>query len=93
MFSARHPPPIKEGGLASAPRGRHRVAAPIIRAIDQQAAHAHVAHVGKGDLRWAGEGEHARDDSADRDRSEAATARCDPAVLGPSLGTNSGYPS
>jgi hypothetical protein len=32
------------------PADRERVAAPIIRAIDQEAAHAHVAHFGEGDF-------------------------------------------
>jgi hypothetical protein len=29
---------------------RHAVAAPVIRAIDQDSAHAHVAHFAEGDL-------------------------------------------
>jgi hypothetical protein len=40
------------GPSVSADRGR--MAAPIIRAIDQQAANAHVAQLGKGDLLRAG---------------------------------------
>jgi hypothetical protein len=32
---------------------RNRVAALVVRAIDQDAAHARVAHFGKGDLCWA----------------------------------------
>ena len=36
------------------------MAALVIRAIDQETAHAHVAHVGEGDLRLAGALGHAR---------------------------------
>ena len=38
---------------------RDRVAAMMVRAIDQDSAHASGAHLGEGDLLWAGEGGHA----------------------------------
>jgi hypothetical protein len=36
------------------------MAALVIRAIDEDAANAGLAHVAEGDLLWAGEGGHAR---------------------------------
>src|SRR5271168_3590250 len=38
---------------------RDRVAALVIRAINQDAAHARVAHLSKGDLLWSADGGHA----------------------------------
>jgi hypothetical protein len=37
---------------------RKRVAAMVVGAIDQDAAHAHVAHLGEGDLLRAGDSGH-----------------------------------
>ena len=55
------------------PAGRDRVAAAVVRAADQNAAHALLAQLGEGDLDRAGRGHHAPDLGADQAGREAST--------------------
>src|SRR5262245_17386940 len=53
-------------------RHRDAMAAAIVGAIDQQAAHAALAHLGEGDLLWGRRARACGHDCADGARSEAA---------------------